>query len=203
MMQTIQWRTSMRYSPEHKQQTRERVLRQAASDLRMHGPDRVAVASIMAGAGLTHGGFYAHFASKDELLVAAIEQMFTESVGKLDQLLEGRPAAEGLSRYVDMYLSELHRDRRDAGCPVPAMAADLPRLDGAAREAFERGAATLTSRIAAALSELGRPDPGSLAVSMLAEMVGAVVLSRSISGAAPSSAILATSRAALKARLAI
>jgi TetR/AcrR family transcriptional regulator, transcriptional repressor for nem operon len=193
----------MRYTAEHKQQTRERVLKQAASDIRLHGPDRVAVASIMAGAGLTHGGFYAHFASKDELLVAAIEQMFTEAVGNLQRLLADRPPAEGLARYIDMYLSELHRDRRDAGCPLPAMAADLPRLGAPAREAFERGAATLTSRIAGVLGDMGLPEPGSLAVSMLSEMVGAVVLARSISDAGPSKTILGASRSALKARLGV
>lgn len=193
----------MRYTAEHKQKTRERVLKEAASAIRLNGPDRVAVASVMARAGLTHGGFYAHFASKDELLVAAIDQMFAETLTFLGGLLAGKPAAEGLSAYIDFYLSPLHRDRRDAGCPLPAMAADLPRLDAAAREAFERGAATLTSTIAGALRELARPEPGTLAVSVLSEMVGAVVLARSISVAGPSATILAASRDALKRRLAL
>lgn len=193
----------MRYTAEHKQKTRERVLKEAASAIRLNGPDRVAVAGVMARAGLTHGGFYAHFASKDELLVAAIDQMFAETLTFLGGLLAGKPAAEGLSAYIDFYLSPLHRDRRDVGCPLPAMAADLPRLDAAAREAFERGAATLTSTIAGALRELGHPEPGTLAVSVLSEMVGAVVLARSISEAGPSATILAASRDALKRRLAL
>lgn len=191
----------MRYTAEHKQKTRERVLKEAASAIRMDGPDRVAVAGIMARAGLTHGGFYAHFASKDELLVAAIGQMFAEALANLERVLEERTPAEGLAAYIDMYLSELHRDRRDAGCPLPAMAADLPRLGPPAREAFERGAAALTSRIAAVLAEAGEPDAGALAVSVLSEMVGAVVLARSIADAAPSAAILGASRNSLKRRL--
>jgi TetR/AcrR family transcriptional repressor of nem operon len=193
----------MRYTAEHKQKTRERVLKEAASAIRMSGPDRVAVAAVMARAGLTHGGFYAHFASKDELLVAAIDQMFAETLGVNDRHLAGKSPAEGLKAWLDAYLSPLHRDRRDAGCPLPAMAADLPRLDAPAREAFERGAATLTSRIAAVLADLGHADPGTLAVSVLSEMVGAVVLARSISEAGPSTTILGASRQALAKRLSL
>jgi len=193
----------MRYTAEHKQKTRERVLKEAASAIRMSGPDRVAVAAVMARAGLTHGGFYAHFASKDELLVAAIDQMFAETLGVIDQHLAGKSPADGLKAYLGMYLSPQHRDRRDAGCPLPAMAADLPRLDAPAREAFERGAAALTSRIAAVLADLGHADPGTLAVSVLSEMVGAVVLARSISDAGPSATILGASRRALSKRLSL
>jgi TetR/AcrR family transcriptional repressor of nem operon len=191
----------MRYTAEHKQKTRERVLKEAASAIRMDGPDRVAVAGIMARAGLTHGGFYAHFASKDELLVAAIGQMFSEALANVERVLKDRTPVEGIAAYIDMYLSELHRDRRDVGCPLPAMAADLPRLGAPAREAFERGAAALTSRIAAVLADAGEPDAGALAVSVLSEMVGAVVLARSIADAAPSAAILGASRDSLKRRL--
>jgi TetR/AcrR family transcriptional repressor of nem operon len=191
----------MRYTVEHKQQTRARVLREAASAIRLNGPDRVAVASIMARAGLTHGGFYAHFASKDELLVAAIDQMFAEALVHLDGLLRSRSPSDGLCAYLDYYLSPQHRDHRDAGCPLPAMAADLPRLDAPAREAFERGAAALTSRVAHVLADMGAADAGMLAVSVLSEMVGAMVLSRSIADAGPSATILAASRAALGRRL--
>lgn len=191
----------MRYTAEHKQQTRARVLKEAAAAIRLNGPDRVAVAAIMAQAGLTHGGFYAHFASKDDLLVAAIDQMFSEALAYLDGLLAGKPPADGLAAYIDFYLSALHRDHRHASCPLPAMAADLPRLGPPAREAFERGAAALTSRVAAVLAETGAEEPGTLAVSMLSEMVGAVVLARSIADAGPWVTILGASRDALKRRL--
>lgn len=191
----------MRYTAEHKQQTRARVLKEAAAAIRLNGPDRVAVAAIMAQAGLTHGGFYAHFASKDDLLVSAIDQMFSEALASLDSLLAGKPPADGLLAYIDFYLSALHRDHRDASCPLPAMAADLPRLGAPAREAFERGAAALTSRVAGVLAETGAEAPGTLAVSVLSEMVGAVVLARSIADAGPSATILGASRDALKRRL--
>ncbi|MGY4831621.1 TetR/AcrR family transcriptional regulator [Sphaerotilaceae bacterium SBD11-9] len=191
----------MRYDAEHKQRTRERVLKEAAAAIRSEGPDRIGVAGIMARAGLTHGGFYAHFASKDELLVASITQMFDEACAWFEELSQGKPPAEGLSAYVGFYLSRYHRDHREASCPIASMAADLPRLNQAAREAFERGAARLTTLIAGRLDAMGRPDAGVLAVSMLSEMVGAVVLARSIADPDHSTAILRASRQALRERL--
>src|ERR1700760_2355384 len=126
----------MRYDEDHKQRTREKVLDAAARTIRAEGPDRVGVAAIMAEAGLTHGGFYAHFGSKDELVAAAIKRMFEEAGGRRREAAEGRPPAEGLRDYIRFYLSRSHRDGRAAGCPLPALATDLPRLPEAAREVF-------------------------------------------------------------------
>ncbi len=191
----------MRYDAEHKQRTRDRVLKEAAAAIRLNGPDRVAVAAVMASAGLTHGGFYAHFASKDDLLVHAIDRMFEETLAQVESLMAEHGPAEGLSRYVGYYLSPQHRDQRDQGCPLPAMAADLPRLNAPAREAFERGAARLTTLIAQKLGELGHAEPGLLAVSVLSELVGAMVLARSIANIDRSADILRASRHALRQRL--
>ena len=191
----------MRYDAEHKERTRARVLKEAAAAIRSEGPDRIGVAAIMARAGLTHGGFYAHFASKDELLVASITQMFDEACAWFEELAQGKTAAEGLSAYVGFYLSRYHRDHREASCPIAGMAADLPRLNQAAREAFERGAARLTTLIAGRLEAMGQPHAGMLAVSMLSEMVGAVVLARSIANLEHSTAILRASRQAIHERL--
>ncbi|TMH07973.1 MAG: TetR/AcrR family transcriptional regulator [Betaproteobacteria bacterium] len=191
----------MRYDTEHKQRTRERVLKEAAAAIRAEGPERIAVAGVMKRAGLTHGGFYAHFASKDELVVAAIEHSFAEAFEAFGLFTRGRPPAAGLAAYIDFYLSPWHCERRGEGCPLPALAADLPRLAAPAREAFERGAARLTSAIAEHLQVLGQPHAGRLAVSVLSEMVGAVVLARSIADGAHALAILDASRTALKTRL--
>jgi TetR/AcrR family transcriptional repressor of nem operon len=193
----------MRYDAEHKERTRQRVLKEAAAAIRQNGPDRVAVASIMAKAGLTHGGFYAHFESKDDLLVQAIDQMFEQSLAQADALMGDMEPAEGLGRYVSFYLSPLHRDQRDQGCPLPTLSADLPRLAEPAREAFERGAARITTAIAQRLEALGHDEPGLLAVSVLSELVGAMVLSRSIADTQRSADILRASRHALRARLSL
>ena len=191
----------MRYDAEHKQKTRARVLEEAASAIRLEGPDRVGVAGIMARAGLTHGGFYAHFASKDDLLAQAIEQMFVEGRERFWKVVGDKPPAEALRAYIDFYLSERHRDHRDRGCPLPALSGDVARLSVSAREAFEVGIGRLRVAFETRLSALGAADPETLATSMLSEMVGALVMSRSVADPKRSDIILAASKASLLARL--
>lgn len=191
----------MRYDADHKQQTRERVLKVAAREIRAQGPHRIGVAGVMAKAGLTHGGFYAHFASKDDLVASAIGQMFQEARGRQQKALADLTPAEGLAAYIDFYLSNEHRDTRTAGCPLPFLSADAPRLDEAARARFAAGVASLTDTLAERLVAVGHADAQELASSMLAEMVGAVSLARAEPDPERSDAILARSRAALKRRL--
>jgi len=191
----------MRYDSTHKQQTRTRVLEAAARAIRLSGPDRVGVAGVMAEAGLTHGGFYAHFASKDDLVAAAIAHMFEQVRARLQRETEGRGAAEGLAAYVDFYLSRRHRDARDVGCPVAALASDLPRLSDAARAIYADGVSGLAVALGAKLEALGREDAGTLGRSVVAELVGALALARAEPDARRSDAILAASRRHLKRRL--
>jgi TetR/AcrR family transcriptional repressor of nem operon len=191
----------VRYDSEHKERTRARVLKEAAKAIRAEGPHRVGVAGMMAKAGLTHGGFYAHFASKDDLVVAAMSQMFDEASAKFDRLTTEKPAAAALRAYIDFYLSWQHRDARDTGCPLPSLSGDLPRLGTAARRQFAAGVAGLTARIAGLLSTLGRPNAEMLASSALAEMVGALSLARGAGDPKQSDAILKASRDTLKLRL--
>ncbi len=195
----------MRYDGDHKQKTRERVLKEAAKAIRAEGPHRIAVAGVMAKAGLTHGGFYAHFQSKDDLVAAAIETMFGEARNRFSRETAeaGGPVSpkDKLIRDIDFYLSPGHRDARTTGCPLPALAADLPRMAPASRERYGQGVAALTALIADALEALGRPDAQTLAGSALSEMVGALSLSRAVADPDQSDLILDASRAALKRRL--
>jgi TetR/AcrR family transcriptional regulator, transcriptional repressor for nem operon len=195
--------TAMRYDADHKGRTRTRVLGEAARAIRVEGPHRVSVAEVMAKAGLTHGGFYAHFASKDDLVAAAVARMFDEALAVFYRLIKGKPPAQALRAYVDMYLSAPHRDSRATGCPMPALAADLPRLDAPAREQFALGVSRLTASLAGLLAALGHGDPEGLASSALAEMVGALSLARGVADPAQSDAMLERSRGRLKARLGI
>ena len=191
----------MRYDTEHKQQTRGKVLQAAARAIRDEGPLRVGVAGVMAEAGLTHGGFYAHFASKDELIAAAIGQMFDESRQQVQHEMDAREPAEGLIAYINFYLSRRHRDARGAGCPMAALASDLPRLDDAARARFAIGAQELVAIMAEKLAALGHADSVMLAHSMVAELIGALSLARIEMDAQRSEAILVASRRQLKRRL--
>ena len=191
----------MRYDAEHKQKTRERVLKEAAKAIRANGPQQIAVAGVMASAGLTHGGFYAHFKSKDDLVAAAIGEMFNDARGRFAWATADRTPAEGLEAYINFYLSRGHRDARETGCPVTALAADLPRLEGASREEYGQGVERLSKALAGHLAQLGHDDPQGLGRSVLAEMVGALSLSRAVADPEQSDLILKTSRRALKRRL--
>ncbi len=188
----------MRYEADHKEKTRQRVLKEAAKAIREEGPHRVAVAEVMAKAGLTVGGFYAHFRSRDDLVAQAIDQMFAE--GRKPPRA-GLSPKEALAADIDSYLSSDHRDARDYGCPLPYLAADLPRLTDAARDRFAAGAAKVRARIAGKLMAIGAPDPDAQASSVLSEMVGAVALARAEPEPTASDAILERSRVALRQRL--
>jgi TetR/AcrR family transcriptional repressor of nem operon len=193
----------MRYDSDHKSETRRRVLKEAAREIRAKGPGGVAVAGIMARAGLTHGGFYAHFESKEALIAAAIETMFESARRRFDLTATDADPRAALLGYVDFYLSPEHRDSREHGCPLPALSGDLARLDPEARERFGEGVAGLTGRLAGALRQHGVADADAAGASMLAELVGAVTLSRAVADPAQSDAILQRARASVIARFSL
>ncbi|WP_174300813.1 TetR/AcrR family transcriptional regulator [Caulobacter sp. S45] len=190
----------MRYDAEHKARTREKVLDEAVRAIRQEGPGQIGVAGVMQRAGLTHGGFYAHFDSRDELVLAAVQRMFADAQDTFRRVIEGLPPREALRTYVRFYLSRAHRDARDTGCPLPLLSSDLPRMGEPARQRFEEGVARLTGLLRDLLDETGRPDAGSLAGSALSEMIGALSLSRAVSDRAQSDAILLRSREAVLER---
>jgi TetR/AcrR family transcriptional repressor of nem operon len=163
----------------------------------------VAVAGIMARAGLTHGGFYAHFESKEALIAAAIETMFESAARRFDLAATDADPRRALLAYVDFYLSPQHRDSREHGCPLPALSGDLARLDPEARVRFGEGVAGLTRRLAGALRQHGITDAEAAGASMLAEMVGAVTLSRAVADPAQSDAILARARTSVIERFSL
>lgn len=189
----------MRYSTDHKAETRSRVLQEAAREIRAKGPDNLAVARVMKRAGLTHGGFYSHFASKDALVGEAIGIVFEDARHLAHGLGEGDDPRTALLGYIGFYLSRAHRDARERGCPLPALSGDLARSTPEARERFAVGVAALTARLSAALAALGIAHPAAEGSAMLSQMVGAVALARSVEGAA-SDAILADAKASLIAR---
>jgi TetR/AcrR family transcriptional repressor of nem operon len=191
----------MRYDAEHRQQTREKVVRKAAEAIREHGPDKISVAELMAKVGLTHGGFYAHFKSKDDLVSEAIAYIFNERYEALRKILEKDGPAEGLSAFIDMYLSTLHRNRRDKGCPLAALTGDLARMPAAVRKRFDADLQGQTDLIAAALKAMKHPQPESLASTVLAELVGAVAIARTVSNEEATERILEAARTNIKARI--
>lgn len=190
----------MRYSETHKAETRERVLKEAAKEIRAKGPDNVAVAGVMARAGLTHGGFYAHFPSKDALVNEAIGAMFADARTRTERIdANGDPRAV-LRAYVDFYLSAKHRDSRDRGCPLPTLSGDFARSQPATRERFGAGVEGIAGRLAAPLAKLGFADAHAESHALLAQLVGGVALARAVGDPALSDAMLADTHASVVAR---
>jgi TetR/AcrR family transcriptional repressor of nem operon len=194
----------MRYAPDQKAETRRRLVREAAQRMRRDGPDGVGVADIMRGIGLTHGGFYAHFRSKADLVAQAVAQMFEDGAARYARWLDGAPAAARLGLFIDRYVSAAHRDQPARGCPLTCLAADMPRQGGAARAAFDAGVARIVGQLEAMLAAtrpgLAPEARAALAASLLSEMAGAVALSRAVSDRTASDGLLAAARASLRAR---
>ncbi|HEY0107545.1 MAG TPA: TetR/AcrR family transcriptional regulator [Rhizomicrobium sp.] len=191
----------MRYAPTHKDETRKALLAVAGQQLRALGPDRVAVAAVMKSAGLTHGGFYAHFKSKDSLLIEALVQIFGSSKRRMTRMLEGLPPKHALATYIDFYVAPRHRDDPAHGCPITALSSDMPRQSKKFRATFEAGVTSLAANLASLMTQAGVAGADKLAPSILAAMAGAVALARTISDPDLSDDLLASTRAGVKARL--
>jgi TetR/AcrR family transcriptional regulator, transcriptional repressor for nem operon len=189
----------VRYDESHKEKTRLRVLSEAATAIRTKGAERVSVAEVMAAAGLTHGGFYAHFDSKDDMVAQAITHMFDHNYARFMNLTEGREPAAAVANYVDHYLGPLHRNDRASGCPVATLSGDLPNMSERARERFTDGTERWAAALAKLAKNLGAKDADAVAWSAIAEMAGAIALSRTVSDKR-AAAILRNSRANVKAR---
>ena len=172
----------MRYDPDHKARTRLRLLTEAAILLREGGPDGLSVATLMKRQGLTHGGFYAHFESKDDLVEQAIDAMFDKTCERFVARTRGLSPRDALVAYVDYYLSPAHINRPGQGCPVPACAGDVGRLGAEARRHFEAGVARLEGLIADTflMAGLSSADAASDAAALLGRLAGAVVMARSV-----------------------
>jgi TetR/AcrR family transcriptional repressor of nem operon len=190
----------MRYRDNHKERTRLRVLGEAAAAIRTKGAERISVAEVMAAAGLTHGGFYAHFDSKEDLVAQAITHMFDTVYSRFLSLTEGREPAAAIASYVDFYHSPSHRLERANGCPIATLSGDLPNLSDRAHERFTDGTERAVAALAKLAKKLGAKDADALAWSAIAEMAGALALSRTVSDDR-AAAILRNSRTSVKARL--
>jgi len=190
----------VRYSSGHKAETRERVLKEAAKEIRAKGPDNVAVAGVMARAGLTHGGFYAHFPSKDALVKEAIGTMFADARARSAAIDAKEDPREVLRAYVDFYLSPAHRDRRDRGCPLPTLSGDFARSKPETRERFGLGVVGIATRLAVPLGQIGYADGEAEARALLSQLVGAVALARAVGDPALSDALLSDTHASIVAR---
>ncbi len=176
-----------------KEDTHERIVAAAARSIRENGYAGVGVADVMKEAGLTHGGFYAHFESRDALLVEALERAGRESFDAVRQAAErrGRRGISAFRSLVETYLADAHLGSMDSGCPVAALGSDMPRQSPVVREASAQRVRRLIAAVRASL-----PAPGAEAV-VAATMVGALQLARALGDNAEGRAVLAQARRSL------
>jgi TetR/AcrR family transcriptional repressor of nem operon len=172
----------MRYGPEHKARTRERILREAGRLFRRHGYRGVGIDRIMAAARLTRGGFYAHFASKAELFAAVVERG-TDFVRRLGEARSGGLPAnvEAACAVVSGYLDPANREKIARGCTLATLTQDVPRTGPAAKAAYARQVRDLAAEIEAHLPADLPPDvrrERALAVVILC--VGGIGVGRSV-----------------------
>jgi AcrR family transcriptional regulator len=185
-------------SPRH-QQTHERILDAAARAVRRAGVAGVGVADVMKEAGLTHGGFYAHFANREALLAEALEHAGGQSNARLRERMRVRTAAGAspLSALVNEYLSELHMDALELGCPVAAVSSDLQRSPDALRDVARSRVRALAGVVESALAP-GSPMDAAWAVA--AGLVGAIQMARVLGPEGGGKAVLQACREALLAQ---
>ena len=184
----------MKRSKQEKQQTHQRIVRKAAQQVRLEGVNGVGIAELMGQAGLTHGGFYAHFRNKDALLAEICREGMAETLGQLFQAIESAPAGTELSALVNSYLSVSHRNHPATGCVMPSLAAEIARRPEEVRTAFTEGYQQFLERITPLLPEDARQNQLDEAITLLAGMVGAVLLARTINDPTLSERILHVNR---------
>jgi TetR/AcrR family transcriptional repressor of nem operon len=193
----------VRYSKEHKEETRRRILEAAARAYREEGVSGVGIGELMQSIGLTHGGFYAHFDSKDALVAEACESVRSPLAQRYFAWAEEAGGAEGLRRMIRGYVSRQHRDDPGLGCLMPALAADVSRSAPEVRASFTRSLRGLLAGVARLLPG-GRRAPAAEpeaedaipdeALVLVSGMVGAVLLARAADDPELSDRILLAAR---------
>ena len=170
----------MRYDADHKERTHQRIVRNASRQLRAKGLKGPAVTTLMKASGLTHGGFYRHFGSRNDLVVEAIEESLQELRNQLMAAAKDAEPGEGWKAMVRSYLSLERCDHPDDGCPIAALAPDIARTRSAVKQ---RSSAAILKFRQELLPYMPGKDAGERATNFLAilsSMVGAIVIARTM-----------------------
>ena len=183
----------MRYEAEHKNRTRDRIVRSAARKLRAEGLSGPGVASVMKASGLTVGGFYKHFGSKDELFAEAVAQAFFDSE-EVYFSLQNVPREDRWKELIRLYLSPEHCDHPDTGCPVAALAPEIARAKPAVKKTFHRLMKARAERWVEFMPGRTLPERERNFLVIVSAMVGAVSVARALTGGADRARVLASVR---------
>lgn len=181
----------MRYSQNHKAQTHQRIIKEASVRFRRDGIGATGLQPLMKALNLTHGGFYAHFKSKDELVEKALQAAATELDAHCEMLFsQERP----LEAFIDSYLSEWHHTSPDQGCPLPTMSSEL----GQRGQQSPTTDAVLDARLKQIETALASPSADEQSLVIMSTLVGALVLARSVENPELATRILDVVRESLK-----
>jgi TetR/AcrR family transcriptional repressor of nem operon len=192
----------MRYSREHKLETHARIVKKASVRLREQGAHGVGVADLMKDAGLTHGGFYAHFDSREALVIEAFAHAMDRGNERWRKLAEQTPPDKRLAAIVDSYLTKAHRDDPGNGCAIPTLGAEIARESPKTRKAFAARVERMIATLAALIPEVPRKAARKQATAAIATMMGTLVLARIAGNGEFSDEILGAGREAVLARAA-
>ena len=168
----------MRYSREHKQETHDRIVKKASMRLREKGAHGVGVADLMKEAGLTHGGFYAHFDSREALMIEAFGYAMDRSMEHWRKITDEVSPEKRLALIAEAYLSALHRDNPGHGCSIPALGAEIARESPKARKAFAGKLDEMIELLADFIPNMPRKAARKQAIATLATMAGTMLLAR-------------------------
>lgn len=180
-----------------KEASHERILEAAARAIRRSGYDGAGVADIMKEAGLTHGGFYAHFDSRDAMLAEATDRAGAESVAAQERLAASAPPEDAFRTLVKVYLARQHVERAETGCPIAALGSEMPRQAPEVRRAATRRINEFIDLVGRHSPNWGQSGGHEHALATTATMVGALVLARAVDDPILSDSMLEAARQSL------
>lgn len=168
----------MRYSQEHKAQSRENILSVAARSFREHGSDTSGIGTVMKKVGLTKGGFYRHFKSKDDLFVEAVTRAFDEMGERMVEIAQSAPEGQALRAIIERYLSVVHANAPGAGCVLAALAPELARKPVAVRRRIEATLEAYRERLLPFMPGRTREEKLEKIRVLFSSMAGALMTAR-------------------------
>ncbi|HEY6491377.1 MAG: TetR/AcrR family transcriptional regulator [Terracidiphilus sp.] len=184
----------MRYQPEHKAEVHQKIVKDASRRVRAEGLTGTAVAAVMRDTGLTHGGFYKHFGSKDELLVESLREAFRDIADKLARAAEQSHAETPWKAIVKTYLSLEYCDHAERGCPLTALAPEMARVDKKMRSQILPELVNYKNRMLPFMPGLRTADRERAFFSIFSTMIGAMEIARMLPESSMREKVLASAR---------
>ena len=184
----------MRYSKDHKAETHDRIVKNASVRLRERGAASLGVAELMKEAGLTHGGFYAHFASRDALISEAFAHAMQQTTGRWRRRAEQVPEGKRLASIVNGYLSAEHRDDIGNGCALPSLGIEVSRASPKTRKAFANKLDDMIAMLVEQSPNLPAKIARREAIAVISTIMGAMILARAVGAGDFSDEILGAGR---------